>query len=207
MMRKETWFTDAMGGRPSTPVSPLLWSAALVLVAGAASGFSPGAAAAATHASETAATPDSTATHDPGAPVEKIHASLRETFGDDTSIEAVPVDSSLVYRVTGDETVLGYAKVSNVKGKDQPITYLVAIDPEGRLVEVDILVYREAYGGEVDQSAWRKQFRGKTAGDRMRVGKEIRNISGATISAHAVTAGVRSTLEKLSAWLQEGRLN
>src|SRR2546426_12204143 len=45
--------------------------------------------------------------------------------------------------------LLGFAAVGNVLGKDQPITYLVAIDPTDRLKDVDILVYREPYGGEV----------------------------------------------------------
>jgi len=46
----------------------------------------------------------------------------------------------------------------------------------------------------VAYEAWRKQFRGRTAADSVRVGKNIRSISGATISVHAVTLGVRRML-------------
>src|SRR3989442_919251 len=53
---------------------------------------------------------------------------------------------------------------------------------------------------------WRRQFRGKTADDSLRVGKEIRSISGATISVHAVTLGVRRMLGQLTAWHQSGAI-
>src|SRR2546430_6011376 len=59
------------------------------------------------------------------------------------------------------------------RSKDRPITFLVAIDPTDRLKDVDILVYREPYGGEVAYEPWRRQFRGKGAGDSLRVGREI----------------------------------
>src|SRR2546426_5276179 len=102
--------------------------------------------------------------------------------------------------------LLGFAAVGNVLGKDQPITYLVAIDSTDRLKDVDILVYREPYGGEVAYEPWRRQFRGKSTGDSLRVGKEIRSISGATISVHAVTLGVRRMLAELTGWHQSGAI-
>ncbi|HEY3012834.1 MAG TPA: FMN-binding protein, partial [Gemmatimonadales bacterium] len=98
------------------------------------------------------------------------------------------------------------ATVRNVKGKDQPITYLVAIDPANALKDVDVLVYREPYGGEVAYEPWRKQFRGKTTTAPLVVGKDIKNISGATISSHSVTLGVRKTLADLTAWHAAGKI-
>jgi Na+-translocating ferredoxin:NAD+ oxidoreductase RnfG subunit len=92
-----------------------------------------------------------------------------------------------------------------VQGKDQPITFLVAVDPHGALLDVDILVYREAYGGEVAYESWRRQFRGHTAADSVRIGRPIRNISGATISSQAVTTGVRQALVELTSVPLTGR--
>jgi Na+-translocating ferredoxin:NAD+ oxidoreductase RnfG subunit len=91
-------------------------------------------------------------------------------------------------------------------GKDQPITFLVATDTTGALKDVDILVYREPYGGEVAYEAWRKQFRGKTSADPLMIGRDIRSISGATISANSVTLGVRAALADLARWKSAGRL-
>jgi len=102
--------------------------------------------------------------------------------------------------------LLGFAAVGNVIGKDQPITFLVAVDPDDRLKDIDILVYREPYGGEVAYEPWRRQFRGARASDSLRVGKEIRSISGATISVHAVTLGVRRLLAGLTAWHASGAI-
>ena len=92
-------------------------------------------------------------------------------------------------------------------GKDLPITLLVAIDPAARLRDVDVLVYREPYGGEVAYESWRRQFRGKGTGDPLVVGRDIRGISGATISVNSVTDGVRRSLTEFGAWLKQGLLH
>ena len=140
------------------------------------------------------------------APPKKLAASVERIYGPGTTVDTLSVDSARVLRISRGGALLGFAQVRNVKGKDQPITFLVAIDPADRLKDVDILVYREPYGGEVAYEPWRRQFRGKSAGDSLRVGKEIRSISGATISVHAVTLGVRRMLAQLTAWHQSGAI-
>jgi len=136
----------------------------------------------------------------------ELAKSLERVYGPGARVDTVYVDSAEVYRVSRDGTLLGFAQVRNVKGKDQPITYLVATDSADALRDVDILTYREPYGGEVAYEPWRRQFRGKTAGAPLQVGKDIRNVSGATISTNAVTRGVRRALAELTAWHAEGRL-
>ena len=84
-----------------------------------------------------------------------------------------------------------YAVVDNVFGKEQFITYMVVFDNAERIKALEILVYREAYGGEITYKSFRKQFENKQYSDDLRIGGEIRNITGATISSHAVTTGVR----------------
>jgi hypothetical protein len=142
----------------------------------------------------------------PGAPPGRVAASLTRLFGPGARVDTLRVDSATVLRVSRTDSLLGFAAVGNVLGKDQPITFLVAVDPADRLKDVDILVYREPYGGEVAYEAWRRQFRGKGSGDSLRVGREIRSISGATISVHAVTLGVRRLLGELTAWHASGAI-
>ena len=142
----------------------------------------------------------------PVAPPAKVAASLGRLFGPGARVDTLAVDTARVLRVSRGDSLLGFAEVSNVLGKDQPITFLVAIDPADRLKDVDILVYREPYGGEVAYEPWRRQFRGRSARDSLRVGKEIRSISGATISVHAVTLGVRRLLAELTAWHKSGAI-
>lgn len=43
------------------------------------------------------------------------------------------------------------------------IDYAVALSPEGSVKQIEILNYRESYGGEIRNPDWRKQFLGKTA--------------------------------------------
>jgi len=140
------------------------------------------------------------------APPAKVAKSVERIFGPGTQVDTLKVDSASVLRVSKGGTLLGFARVRNVKGKDQPITYLVAIDSRDALKDVDVLVYREPYGGEVAYEPWRKQFRGKTTTAPLVVGKDIRNISGATISSHSVTLGVRQTLAELAAWHAAGKI-
>jgi hypothetical protein len=140
------------------------------------------------------------------APPTKLAKSLERVYGPDTQVDTLHVDSATVYRISRAGALLGFAQVRNVKGKEQPITYLVATDSADALRDIDILVYREPYGGEVAYDPWRKQFRGKTAAAPLQVGKDVRNISGATISVNAVTRGVRRTLADLTAWHAAGKL-
>ncbi len=65
----------------------------------------------------------------------------------------------------------------------------------GRVHRVDILQYRESYGGEVRSPSWLGQFVGKTSGSPLKVGADIRNISGATLSSMHVTEGVKRILD------------
>ncbi|MBA2628275.1 MAG: hypothetical protein H0U85_09695, partial [Gemmatimonadales bacterium] len=69
----------------------------------------------------------------------QVAASVRRLFGRDVRIDTLRADSSLVLRVSRRDSLLGFARVGNVRGKDQPITWLVAVDPALRLRDVDIL--------------------------------------------------------------------
>jgi Na+-translocating ferredoxin:NAD+ oxidoreductase RnfG subunit len=141
-----------------------------------------------------------------GAPPAKVDASVRRIFGAGATLEVITVGADTVLRVSRADSLLGFALVRNVTGKDQPITFLVAVDAGNVLKDVDVLVYREPYGGEVAYDAWRRQFRGKSANDPLQVGRDIRTISGATISVNAVTLGVRRALADLTTWHTAGAI-
>jgi Na+-translocating ferredoxin:NAD+ oxidoreductase RnfG subunit len=140
------------------------------------------------------------------APADKLAKSITHIYGPGVQVDSVRVDSTTVLRISQGGSLRGFAEVRNVKGKDQPITHLVAIDSADRLKDIDILVYREPHGGEVAYDSWRKQFRGKTISAPLQVDKDIRNISGATISSNAVTRSVRQALTELTAWHRAGKL-
>jgi len=86
---------------------------------------------------------------------------------------------------------LGFVVVDEVIGKFELITYAVGVGLDGAVKQVEVLSYRESHGHEIRLPAWRRQFIGKTAASPLRVGEDIANISGATLSCSHVTEGVR----------------
>jgi Predicted NADH:ubiquinone oxidoreductase, subunit RnfG len=88
----------------------------------------------------------------------------------------------------------GVLMVDQVIGKHEFIDYAVAISTNGRVLQVEILEYREHYGGQVRQPKWREQFQGKTARDPLKLGGDVHNITGATLSCRHVTEGVKKLL-------------
>ncbi|MFG6489978.1 FMN-binding protein [Roseateles sp. BYS78W] len=102
--------------------------------------------------------------------------------------------------------VLGYVVLDDVIGKVELISYAVGIATDGSVRQVEILAYRESHGSEIRLPAWRKQFIGKTAAAPLRIGEDIANISGATLSCTHVTDGVRRIVATLGAARRAGAL-
>ena len=94
---------------------------------------------------------------------------------------------------TGDGRV-GWFMLDRVIGKHEFITYALALGADGTVRGIEILEYRETYGGEIRNPNWRRQFVGKRPGSQVELGKDIKNISGATLSSRHVTDGVRRLL-------------
>lgn len=90
--------------------------------------------------------------------------------------------------------LLGVLVADHVLGKHEIIDYAVAISPEGKVLQVEILEYRESHGYEIRGDKWREQFKGKSTQDKLRLNGDIYNISGATISCRSVTEGIKRVL-------------
>lgn len=88
----------------------------------------------------------------------------------------------------------GYGLVLHEMGKHEPITFFVAITPDGQVKDVMVLEYRESRGGEVRYKSFLKQYVGKTSYDPLKLDEDITPITGATISARALSDGVKKAL-------------
>lgn len=99
-----------------------------------------------------------------------------------------------VWEVRAGGRRIGWFMVDRVIGKHEFITYALALSPDGVVRGVEILDYRETYGGEIRNPNWRRQFVGKRPGSELQLGEDIKNISGATLSSRHVTDGVRRLL-------------
>ena len=102
---------------------------------------------------------------------------------------------------------LGYVVTDAVIGKFELIGYAVGIGLDGAVKQVEVLSYRESHGGEIRLPAWRRQFVGKTPASPIRVGDDIANISGATLSCSNVTEGVRRIVSVVQMATKNGSLN
>lgn len=99
-----------------------------------------------------------------------------------------------VWRAERNGELLGWFIVDEVVGKHEFITYAAALSPAGKVLGIEVLVYRETYGGEIREASWRDQFRGKALSDAFKLDQDINNITGATLSCRNVTNGVKRLL-------------
>jgi hypothetical protein len=104
-----------------------------------------------------------------------------------------------IFAFTGGERGPGFVIVVEEIGKHRPITYAVAVGADGKVRDLVVLVYREAYGGEVRYPRFLKQYAGKTLADPMLAYRDIKNISGATLSVEATGRAARKAIAVLKA--------
>ena len=97
----------------------------------------------------------------------------------------------VVFRAQRGPTLLGQAVVVEEIGKHQPITFVVGLRPDGRVADVAVMAYREAYGGEIRSGRCLAQYHDKGPGDAVRPYRDIRNVAGATLSVEAASRAVK----------------
>lgn len=88
----------------------------------------------------------------------------------------------------------GWFLVDEVIGKHEFITYALGLNADGSVKQIEVMDYREHYGGEVRRPEWRSQFAGKKHGAKLKLDDDVKNISGATLSCRHLTEGVRRLL-------------
>lgn len=103
-------------------------------------------------------------------------------------------DRPRVWRALAGGKLAGWVIVDEVIGKHELITYATGISPDGHVLGVEILSYRESKGDQVRNPKWRALFRGKSVNDPFKLNKDIPNISGATLSSRNITDGVKRLL-------------
>lgn len=88
----------------------------------------------------------------------------------------------------------GWAIIQHTIGKHKPMSYMVGVDPDGEVMNVEVLVYRESRGSEVRKKRFNFQYEGKDVHDPIRINRDVINISGATMSVRSMSAGVKRAL-------------
>src|SRR5438309_2982296 len=79
-------------------------------------------------------------------------------------------DEQRVWRVSGG----GWFIVDEVVGKHDFITYAVGLNTDGSVKQIEVMDYRETYGGEIRNENWRAQFVGKTSQSLLKLDWDIK---------------------------------
>jgi hypothetical protein len=108
-------------------------------------------------------------------------------------------DEYQIFTVLHAGRVLGHVVIVEEIGKHRPITFAVGVGRDGRVADVAVLAYREPYGGEIRHRRFLAQYRGKGPDDPLQAYRDIRNITGATLSVEATGRAVHKALAVLEA--------
>lgn len=93
----------------------------------------------------------------------------------------------------------GWYIIDQIIGKHENIDVAVALDNQGAVKGLEILTYRESYGDEVRNDKWRAQFHGRDHSEHLLLDKQIKNISGATLSCRHIADGINRLTQT---WVQ-----
>ena len=105
----------------------------------------------------------------------------------DLCLQNIKINRVTFYVGKRDGVPMGYAIIDHEIGKSFPITFMVVLNVDGSVRDVEILVYREPRGWEVRYPSFMDQFTGKNADTDYRI---INSITGATLSVRAMVKGV-----------------
>lgn len=118
-----------------------------------------------------------------------------------------PLESSLwtVYSGWHGDELLGYAIIDTHNVRTLPETMMVVLSPSGELRRVEILAFYEP-PEYTPTERWVRQFDGRRLDDDLKLGASVQGITGATLSATAMTAGVRRVLALYGVLAEQGLL-
>lgn len=110
-------------------------------------------------------------------------------------LSGAPLESLLVtlhYGFRGDE-LLGYALIDVHNVRTLPEAFMVALTPEGRVASLRMLAFYEPSEYKPPER-FLAQFGTRALAPELRLGGAIHGIAGSSLSARAVTTGVRRSL-------------
>jgi hypothetical protein len=123
---------------------------------------------------------------------EELKEKIRQRMGKTKT--SVWEDSYVTFIAKKGDAILGYAVIVEEIGKHRPITFVVGVGNDRKIKDAALMVYREAYGGEVRDRRFLQQYKGKELKDPLLPYRDIQSISGATLSVEAIGRGSKKAL-------------
>jgi len=105
----------------------------------------------------------------------------------------VPGRWLVAYEARRNGTLVGVGFFDTHRVRTLNETLLVALSPEGRVLRVEAVAFHEP-AEYMAKEAWVKQFEGKALDPQLSLKGAIRPLSGATLTAHAMTEAARRCL-------------
>jgi transcriptional regulator of nitric oxide reductase len=106
------------------------------------------------------------------------------------------VSSSIVTRFSAkgeDAVALGWAYLDTHRVRTLPETLMIVLDPNGTVRHVEVVTFREPLE-YMPRVGWYEQYRGQELDDDLAIKRDIRPVTGATLTARATTEAVRRVL-------------
>lgn len=141
---------------------------------------------------------------------------LNEIQVPDSLYDEMLLDKGKIYCSTNQNQLLGYAYIGRIYscrsggcGIDQTeslasadgdyeyFDYFIIYDADLAVKSIRVYNYQATHGHEVGGKGWLKQFVGYHGEEKLEYGKNIDSISGATISANAITYNVQESCRYL----------
>jgi len=120
------------------------------------------------------------------------------------NLATTPVESKLVTFYVGHKggQPLGYAFIDTNIVRTLPETFLIVLSPAGIVEKLFVLAFYEPQE-YLPSERWLRQFEQKTLNPDLQLRRDIHGIAGSTLSARAVTSGVRRALALFRMLIQE----
>jgi hypothetical protein len=99
----------------------------------------------------------------------------------------------VAYEARREGKLVGVGFLDTHRVRTLPETAVVAITPEGRLLRVEVVAFREPQE-YMAKDAWLRQFEGKPLDSQLTLKGVIRPLSGSTLTANALTDAARRSL-------------
>lgn len=99
----------------------------------------------------------------------------------------------VAYEARKEGRLVGVGFLDTHRVRTLPETAVVAITPEGRILRVEVVAFREPQE-YMAKDAWLRQFDGKPLDSQLTLKGAIRPLSGSTLTANALTDAARRSL-------------
>ncbi len=131
--------------------------------------------------------------------IKKINHSIEEIWnGSEITRELIQDNKYHIEKLSLNHKIVGFMVVGQAPSKFMQFDYMIIYNENMEIMESQILVYREEYGGEISSKRWLRQFVGLNNQSEMKLSSDIVGISGATISCNSATVSFKQATSHMT---------